>query len=73
MKIFVKAKPRAKEEKVEQVSEDHFVVAVKEPPVGGKANEAIRKAIAQYFKVPPSEVSIISGYTSRQKVVEVKV
>lgn len=73
MKIFVKAKPSAREEKVEQISENHFVVAVKEPPIGGKANEAIRKAIAQYFKVPPSEVSIISGHTSRQKVVEIKI
>lgn len=72
MKIFVKAKPSAREEKIEQISENHFVVAVKEPPISGKANEAIRKAIAQHFKVPPSEVSIISGHTSRQKVVEIQ-
>ena len=73
MKIFVKAKPKAKQEEVLKVDENHFVVAVKEPPVGGRANEAIRKAIAQYFNVPASEVSIISGHTSRQKIVEIKV
>lgn len=58
---------------MEQIGENHFVVAVKEPPIGGRANEAILKAVARYFKVPPSEVSIISGYTSRQKVIEVKI
>lgn len=71
MKIFVKAKPNAREEKVEQTGEIHFTVAVKEPPVGGKANEAIIKALSEYFKIPKSQVRIISGHTSRQKVVNV--
>ncbi|PIV45904.1 hypothetical protein COS23_01900, partial [bacterium (Candidatus Moisslbacteria) CG02_land_8_20_14_3_00_36_53] len=32
MKIFVKAKPLAKESKVEKIDDTHFVVSVKEPP-----------------------------------------
>lgn len=73
MKIFVKAKPNAKEEEVLKVDENHFVVAVKEPPVNGKANRAIEKVIAEYFNVPPSRVSIISGRVSRQKIIEIDV
>ena len=73
MKIFVKAKPNAREEEVLRVDENHFVVAVKEPPVGGKANEAIVRALAKYFKIPKSQVRITSGHTSRQKVVEIKI
>ena len=73
MKIFAKAKPNAREEEVLKVDENHFVVAVKESPIKGKANKAIEKAIARYFEVPPSDVRIISGHTSRQKVVEIKI
>ncbi|PJA37619.1 hypothetical protein CO181_02780, partial [candidate division WWE3 bacterium CG_4_9_14_3_um_filter_43_9] len=50
MKIFVKAKPRAKNEKIEKIGEDCFKVSVKEPPEEGKANQAIVKALAEYFK-----------------------
>ncbi len=83
MKILVKAKPKAREEKVELVSQETlnfdgkkgeiavFKVAVKEAPVGGKANEAIIKSLAQYFNVAPSQVQLISGQTSRQKIFEI--
>lgn len=71
MKIFVKAKPNSHEEKVEKIDEQNYVVSVKEPPVQGKANNAIRNALAVYFKVGSSQVKIISGYTSRQKTIEI--
>jgi hypothetical protein len=71
MKIFVKAKPLAKEEKVEKIDKINFVVWVKEPPKDGKANRAIAKAIALYFNVAPSAVNLISGFSSRNKVFEV--
>ncbi|MCX6724379.1 MAG: DUF167 domain-containing protein [Candidatus Staskawiczbacteria bacterium] len=71
MRIFVKAKPNSREEKVERVDENNYVVSVKEPPVKGKANEAIRNALAVYFKTGSSCVKIISGYSSRNKVIEI--
>ena len=71
MKIFVKAKPNAREEKVEKVDETHFVVSVKEPPVQGKANAAIIKALAKYFDVAPSSVRLVSGFAFREKVFEI--
>ncbi len=71
MKIFVKAKPRAREDLVERVDENNFDVSVTAPPVKGLANQAIIKAVAGYFKVAPSRVRIISGFTSRQKVLEI--
>ena len=71
MKINVKAKPSAREEKVEKIDEQNFVVSVKEPPEKGKANEAIRNALAVYFKTASARVKIISGYSSRNKIVEI--
>ena len=72
-KIFVKAKPGAKEEKIEKIDEINFVIWVKAPPKGGKANRAIAKAIATYFNVAPSCVNLVSGFSSRQKVFEIAV
>ncbi|MBI2010763.1 MAG: DUF167 domain-containing protein [Candidatus Colwellbacteria bacterium] len=71
MRIFVKAKPNAKETRIEKLDENRFAVAVKEPPIGGRANVAIEKVIAEHFKVPVSRVRIVSGHTSRQKVFEI--
>lgn len=71
MKINIKAKPSAREEKVEKIDDLNYVVSVEEPPVKGKANEAIRNALAVYFKTSSSRVKIISGYSSRNKVIEI--
>lgn len=86
MRIFVRAKTLAKENKVEKISGDlnlfnsnsendesrlSFVVSVKESPTQGKANEAIIKALADYFKVSKFDVKIISGRTSKKKIIEI--
>ena len=71
MKIFVKAKPTAKENKVEKIDDFHFTVSVTEIPRQGKANQAIIKILADYFKVSSQSVKIVSGYTSRQKIIEI--
>lgn len=71
MKIFVTAKPNSREEKVEQIDSDHFKVSVKEAPIQGMANDAIIKALSEYFKVPKSNVKIIFGHTSRQKIIDI--
>lgn len=72
MKIIVKAKPNSKIELVEKMDDLYFAVSVKEPPVHGMANEAIRRALAAYFHISPSRVNIIAGRASRSKIVEIK-
>ena len=72
MKIFVKAKPSSKEAKVEKLDNEHFIISIKEPPVKGMANAAIIEILAEYFKVSFSQIKIISGYTSRNKIIEIK-
>lgn len=72
MRISVKAKTGAKKELVEKLNDNEFVVSVKEPPIDGRANWAIARAIADYFGVSPSRISIISGQTSKNKILEIK-
>lgn len=71
MKLFVAAKPGARREKVEKIDETHFEVAVKEPPVQGRANAAIIRALADFLALPPSRLRIVSGWSSRRKVIDV--
>lgn len=71
MKIFVKAKPGAKEEGVEKIDDARFAVKVKEPPIGGRANAAIIEVLARYFNVERNRVRLVSGQTSRNKIVEI--
>lgn len=73
MRITVRAKPSVKEERVEEVGPQEFIVAVKEPPREGKANAAIIRALAEHFGVPPSRVRLVSGFTYRQKMFDVDV
>jgi hypothetical protein len=73
MKIFVKAKPNSKKEFVEKISETNLIVAVKEPPVKGRASFAIQKALAEYFKVSASQVVLVSGFSSKNKIFEIKI
>lgn len=71
MKLLVRVKPNSREEKVEK-TENGYTVYVKEPPVENKANQMVIKVLAEYFKVPKSQVSILSGLHSKRKVIEVK-
>ena len=71
MKIIVKTKPGAKENKIEKVDEANYVVYVKEPPINGRANVAVIKLLAEYFDISPSLIEIISGYMARVKVIEI--
>ena len=71
MKIIIKAKPGAREDKIEKVDEANYIVHVQAPPIDGKANAAIIKLLATHFDVSQSLVEIISGHMARVKVVEI--
>jgi len=71
MIIEVKVKAKAREEKVEKLGENSFNVFVKALPIGGKANEAVIKLLADYFKLAKSRIKIVSGLKSKRKIVEI--
>ena len=70
MKIQVQVKPNSRTEEVSHKG-DSFTVKVKEPPREGKANQAVIKLLAEHFGVSQSRVRILSGFKSRNKVIEV--
>ena len=72
MKIFIKAKPGAKEESIKKVDGLNYIISVKEPPIKGRANQAIIRVLVEYFKVSQTNINIVSGWSSRSKVIEIK-
>lgn len=70
MKIQVKVKPNSKVGEVSQEG-DGFVVKVKEPPKEGRANRAVIRLLAEHFGVPQSQIKILSGFTTRNKIIEI--
>lgn len=70
-RITVKVQPRAKATRIAGRMENAYRLQVAAPPVDGKANEACVAFFAELAGLPKSRVRIISGLTSRMKVVEI--
>lgn len=71
MRIIIRVKPNSRQESLEKVSDGEFIVRVKAPPQEGRANDAVIKALAEYFGVPKSRISIARGKTGKVKVIEI--
>jgi uncharacterized protein (TIGR00251 family) len=48
---------------------DAWKVRVAEPPEDGRANEAVLQLLAETLGVPRATVALVSGHSSRDKVV----
>lgn len=71
MKISVIVHPNAKKIRIEKDLLDTIHVYVGEPPLEGKANKAIIEALTDHFKTNKSNVKLISGLKSKNKIFEV--
>lgn len=69
MKIKVKLHPNSSKEEIEKLNEDEFEVWIKEKPINNKANLELIKILKKFFK---KDIAIKSGFTSRNKIVEIK-
>ena len=71
MKLSVKVKPNAKQQKIQEDGAGHLVVWLKSPPTEGKANRELIELLSKKFQVPKSQISLKSGQASRQKIIEI--
>jgi hypothetical protein len=69
--FWIHVTPRARREAVGGRQGDALRVAVKAPPVGGKANAACVEALAEAFGVERRDVEVHSGARGRRKRVRV--
>ena len=68
MLIEVRVLPRSSRSEV-LVREGRLSVSVTSPPERGKANAAAIELLAKWLKVGVSQLSVVSGKTSRNKLV----
>ncbi|MCL2584735.1 MAG: DUF167 domain-containing protein [Streptosporangiales bacterium] len=71
MRVAIRVKPGSSRPKAGGRHGDALVVAVSPRAVDGKATEAALKAVADAFGVRRRDVALVTGATSRDKVVEV--
>lgn len=67
----IKVIPRSSKNQVISLSESELKVKLTAPPVDGKANEALLQILSEYFQIKKSSLRILSGATSRNKIVEI--
>jgi hypothetical protein len=70
MRIHVRVKPGASRTAVGGRYGDALVVTVTARAVDGKATEAALRAVADAFGVPRRDVALVTGATSRDKIIE---
>ena len=71
VKFAVRVHPRAKKNAISGEVGDALKVSLTAPPIEGRANEACIEFFAKLLKVPRSSVSIASGQSSRNKVIQI--
>ena len=72
MKINITIKPNSKKgPEITTQSDGSLIIYVREIAVEGKANEALIRLLAKHFEVAKTRISIVSGHTSRSKVIEI--
>ena len=71
MRVAIRVKPGAARTAVGGRHGDALVVSVTARAVDGKATEAALRAVAAAFGVRRRDVSLVTGATSRDKVVEI--
>jgi uncharacterized protein len=55
-----------------QVNGNEITISIKSEPKHGKANKEMTKMISDFFGVPENSVHIISGLSSRKKIIEIQ-
>ena len=71
-RLTVKVHPRARRSAVTGRLGDAWKLDLTAPPAEGKANEECVRYLAELMGVPRARVRIVTGLTSRTKVVEIE-
>ncbi len=56
-----------------EVADNKISIGIKSKPQRGKANDELLKKLAKHFQVSIARIKIISGKTSRKKLIDVDI
>ncbi|MBU1117545.1 DUF167 domain-containing protein [Patescibacteria group bacterium] len=71
MKISVIVHPNSRNPRIEKDLVETLHVYVNQPPLEGKANKAVIKSLVKFLKIKKSEIVLIRGEKSKNKVFEI--
>lgn len=73
MRIKVKVIPKSKENKIiGPMANGVLKIKITAPATDNKANEELIKFLSKEMKKKKSQIKIINGFTSREKIVEIE-
>jgi uncharacterized protein (TIGR00251 family) len=70
-RLAVRLQPRAARDGLVGVRDGVLVARVSAPPLDGRANRALCRLVAEQAGVPPTNVTVIRGERSRDKVLRI--
>ncbi len=71
MKISVKIKTNARKNEVKKIDDINYEISTTATPANGQANKAIIDILAKFFRIGKTKINIISGHTSKNKIIEI--
>jgi len=69
--LTIRVHPGAKKNAITGLHADSLKVALNVPPIDGRANDALIEFIAERLNLPQSRVALLSGASSRSKVLRI--
>ena len=69
--ISVRVHPNAVRNEITGITDGIYQVRVSAPPVKGKANKELVAFLSRLLKVSKSQVTIIKGHTTRNKIISI--
>ncbi len=69
--LSVRIQPRASKNEIVAREGGGIKIRLTAPPVDGAANEALIRFLSDILSVPKSQIEIVSGHASRDKIVRI--
>jgi uncharacterized protein YggU (UPF0235/DUF167 family) len=70
MKFFIRVKTQAGEQSIEEFGDHRYLIHLKSRPENNEANIELLKLFAKHIGVPSTKLKIISGASSKDKILE---
>lgn len=71
MRLTIKVLPRSSRNSVEEITPGELKIKLTAAPVDNEANKKLIALLAEHFDVAKSKIKIVSGLTSKNKIVEI--
>lgn len=71
MKLNVKISPRSSRNEIVKHNDGSLKIFLTAAPVGGKANDAAVRELANYFNIGKTKIKLVRGRTGKNKIFEI--